>query len=249
MIVIVDYDMGNVGSIRNMLRMLGHEATVTADRATLLAAAGIILPGVGAFDSGISSLRERGLFDTLRQTALERGTPMLGICLGMQLLTNGSEEGNLPGLGLIDAYTRRFVFPADCRLRIPHMGWNEIELRDHSGGTKVPPLRTQPDTERRGGTLVPPGARLGELLFADTEPDQRYYFVHSYHVCCEQPADVLATASYGIEFAAAVGSGNVAGTQFHPEKSLRFGMRVMMNFVACCLAQRSRRDGYVEAAT
>jgi imidazole glycerol-phosphate synthase subunit HisH len=219
MIAIVDYDMGNVGSIRNMLRTLGHDATITADRAALQGAAGIILPGVGAFDSGISSLRERGLFDTLRQLALERGTPMLGICLGMQLLTNGSEEGDLPGLGLIDGHTRKFAFPADSPLRVPHMGWNEVAVC--RGGTSVPPA------------TVPP-ATLCDRLFAETEPDQRYYFVHSYHVCCERPADVLATATYGVEFAAAIGSGNIAGTQFHPEKSLRFGMQVMKNFLACC---------------
>jgi imidazole glycerol-phosphate synthase subunit HisH len=231
MIAIVDYDMGNVGSIRNMLRTLGHDATVTADEATLQRAAGIILPGVGAFDGGVSSLRERGLFETLREAALERRTPMLGICLGMQLLTNGSEEGDLPGLGLIDAYTRKFAFPADSALRVPHMGWNEVAVRR---GATVVPTSTVPPSTAPPSTV--PSATLCDQLFAETEADQRYYFVHSYHVCCERPADILATATYGTEFTAAIGSRNIAGTQFHPEKSLRFGMRVMKNFVASCMA-------------
>lgn len=216
MIVIVDYEMGNVGSILNMLRRLGQPAKLSFDRNDLAAADGIILPGVGAFDTGIQSLQSRGLIDTLSRAVADRGTPMLGICLGMQLLTRGSEEGQLPGLGLIGADTRRFMFvPPLPSLRIPHMGWNEV---------RPVPLAGVPESLAGG-------------FFAGTESDQRYYFVHSYHVCCDRPTDVLATAAYGFELVAAIGSGNVVGTQFHPEKSLRFGLRLMQNFVEFCAAR------------
>jgi glutamine amidotransferase len=216
MIVVVDYEMGNVGSILNMLRRLGQSAKLSFDRSELTEADGIILPGVGAFDTGIRSLQSRGLIDTLTHTVVDRGTPMLGICLGMQLLTRGSDEGQLPGLGLIDAYTRRFAFPAPMpSLPIPHMGWNEVR--------PVP--------------VVQAAESLSGQLFAGTEPDQRYYFVHSYHARCVRAADVLGTAVYGFEFAAAIGSGNVAGTQFHPEKSLRFGVHLMKNFLGFCAAR------------
>lgn len=216
MIVIVDYEIGNLGSILNMLRRLGQPAMLSFDPEVLCSADGIILPGVGAFDTGIQSLHARGLFDTLSRTVVDRGIPMLGICLGMQLLTRGSEEGRLPGLGLIGAFTRRFEFPPpQPLLRVPRMGWAEVR-----------PLRP----------AYAPGSLAGSL-FTGTEPDQRYYFAHSYHVSCDDPGSVLATTTYGTEVVAAIGSGNVAGTQFHPEKSLRFGLRLMQNFVDVCTAR------------
>ena len=207
MIAVVDYQMGNVGSILNMLRKLGQPAKLTRDRDDLMTAHGLILPGVGAFDRGMGNLRDLGLLEVLNECVLERATPVLGICLGMQLLTESSEEGVLPGLGWIKGETRRFRFAGgQTALRVPHMGWNHLQLT--------------PNT---------PSACLTTQLFANTDVHQRYYFVHSFHVCCP-PTHVFATATYGYEFAAAIGRDHIAGTQFHPEKSHRYGLKLMGNF-------------------
>lgn len=208
MIAVIDYNMGNVGSVLNMLRKLGHPAKLTRDRNELLACQGLILPGVGAFDRGMTNLKELGLLEILNECVLERSVPVLGICLGMQLLTESSEEGVLPGLGWIKGHTKRFRFAENQPgLRVPHMGWNQIAV------TPADPLDT--------------GLAAG--LFAGTDLEQRYYFVHSFHACCP-PESVLATATYGHEFSAAIGRGQIAGTQFHPEKSHRYGLKLMGNF-------------------
>jgi glutamine amidotransferase len=200
MMVIIDYGMGNLGSIHNMLRRLGTEAIVTSDHAAIQSARKLILPGVGAFDHGMENLARLGLIPVLNEAVLAKKTPVLGICLGMQLLSRRSEEGQLPGLGWIDAQTVRFRFPENsARLKIPHMGWNFIS-----------PRTTHP------------------LLEGLDNP--RFYFVHSYHVCCDCPEHVLATCRHGIEFTAAVCKDNILGTQFHPEKSHRFGMALLKNF-------------------
>lgn len=201
MIVVVDYGMANVGSVLNMLRKAGAEAIATADRDTIAAAGRMILPGVGAFDSAMRRLNELGLVDVLMEVAVRRRVPTLGICLGMQLMLDGSEEGQLPGLGWIRGRARRFT-AADMGedLRVPHMGWNELSLRKPS------------------------------RLFEGAEERQRFYFVHSYRAVCEDPADVLATTRYGCEFVSAMERGNVAGVQFHPEKSHRFGLRLLKAF-------------------
>lgn len=211
MIAVIDYGMGNVGSILNMLRKIGAPAKLTADRTEILRSNALILPGVGAFDEGMRNLAVKDLRGLLDECVLERRTPILGICLGMQLLTKASEEGCMSGLGWIDAETKRFKFE-NAILRIPHMGWNYTTPRARH---------------------TPSGQALADQLFAGGEPNPRFYFVHSYHVCCARPEDVLATASYGCEITAAIGSGNIAGTQFHPEKSLRFGLALMRSFVNC----------------
>lgn len=199
MITILDYGMGNVASIHNMLRKAGFEAVISGDIADIDRADKLVLPGVGAFDAGMSNLEDRGLTVVLQRRVIEERTPLLGICLGMQLLTRGSTEGSRAGLGWIAADTVSFDFGDGAALRIPHMGWNSITARHETN------------------------------LIDDTE-EQRFYFAHSYHVRCDNPEDVVATAGYGIEVTAVMQQDHVIGVQFHPEKSHRFGMQFLTNF-------------------
>lgn len=206
MIVIVDYGVGNLGSIVNMLKKIGAKAQASSDPEALRAAEKLILPGVGAFDPGMRKLHEAGLVPLLNELVLEKKVPVIGLCLGMQLMTRRSAEGRETGLGWIQAETVRFKFgPDQAHLKVPHMGWNTLEVR-----------RPHP-------------------LVQDLGPDSRFYFVHSYHIVCEQPGDVVAEAEYGYAFPAVISKGNVMGAQFHPEKSHRFGMQLLRNF-----AERSR---------
>lgn len=202
MIAIVDYDMGNVASVANMLKRIGaRDPVLTRDPDVLRRAEKVILPGVGAFDKGMRNLAEFGLLDVLNDAAMARRIPVLGICLGMQLLTHSSEEGDLPGLGLIDGRTVRFRFEAGSQLKVPHMGWNYVSPR-----------------------------RENALIVA--EPRSRFYFVHAYYVTCAEERDIIGTTQYGLEFACAVNRDNVFGVQFHPEKSHRYGMTLLERFVA-----------------
>jgi glutamine amidotransferase len=201
MITIVDYGLGNLASIQNMLSRIGHKSLITPDPERVRRAEKLILPGVGAFDQGMRFLRERGLQEALDEAVLRQGRPVLGICLGVQLLGRFSEEGDAAGLGWIAADTVRIrLGPGHERLRIPHMGWNQAHICKPS--------------------------RLMEGF--DGEP--RFYFVHSYRVACDDPADVLASAEHGISLTAAVERGNILGVQFHPEKSHKYGMRLLDNF-------------------
>lgn len=206
MITIVDYGLGNLGSIRNMLKRIGAESRISGDPGEIRTSGALILPGVGAFDHGMANLREKGLEEPLNEAARIRRRPVLGICLGMQLLTRMSEEGELPGLGWIEADTRRFRFPVEPGgpvLRVPHMGWNIVTPK--------------PDS----------------VLFRGmTEQENRFYFVHSYRVLCDNPLDVGGMTPYGEPFCSVIESGNILATQFHPEKSHRFGMRLLENFAA-----------------
>ena len=201
MITIVDYGLGNVGSIRNMCKKIGVSVRTGKTRDELEQASGIILPGVGSFDEGMRRLQSLDLRDVLDDHACRRQTPILGICLGMQLLGRSSEEGSSAGLGWIDAETRRIPRPTNSTLKVPHMGWDHIQ-----------PLNNHP-------------------LFAGIE-QPRFYFVHSYHVCCDAPQIPIATCDYGICLTAAVQQENIVGVQFHPEKSHRFGLQLFRNLVA-----------------
>jgi glutamine amidotransferase len=202
MVVVIDYGMGNVGSILNMLKKVGAKVVLSTCPDDLWQAERLILPGVGAFDAGMRNLRDRGYFDVLNQRVLRDHTPILGVCLGMQLFTGRSEEGRESGLGWLDAETIRFRFsPEETRLKIPHMGWCSVRL------CKPSPL------------------------FPDPDPERRFYFVHSYHVACRNPDDVLTASRHGMEFTSAVCRGNILGTQFHPEKSHRFGIELFRHFM------------------
>ena len=203
MIVIIDYGMGNLGSILNMLKRVGvKDAKVSSDPKEIEQAEKLILPGVGAFDTGMQRLRETGLIGLLNEKVLKAKTPTLGVCLGMQLLTKISEEGELPGLGWLDAETIRFRFDQKkTGLKIPHMGWNTVQIQ-------------------REGTL-----------FKDMYVEPRFYFVHSFHVVSHNPQDVLATTEYGYDFASVLQQGHIMAAQFHPEKSHKFGMKLYKNFV------------------
>jgi imidazole glycerol-phosphate synthase subunit HisH len=204
MIVIVDSGVSNVRSVANMLRRGGIVGVeVSRDPARIAAADRIILPGVGAFDAGMRALRELGLRTVLDRRVMEDGIPVLGICLGMQLLAERSEEGVEPGLGWIQGDNVKFSFPdTGSSPKVPHMGWNVLRSE-----------RPSP-------------------LFDHLDDEARFYFVHSYHLRCRRAEDILATATYGEPFVAAVRRGNVYGVQFHPEKSHRFGMALLQRFAS-----------------
>jgi glutamine amidotransferase len=202
MLTIVDCGMGNLGSIENMLKKIGKPALVSSDPETIAKATRLILPGVGAFDHGMASLRERGLETVLRHKASVEKVPLLGVCLGMQLLGRSSEEGSAPGLGFIDAACRRFGGAGwDSRLKIPHMGWNAVR------------------------------PRCDDPLLAGFSDVPRFYFVHSYAMTCASPEASIGETDYGGTFTSVVRVGNICGVQFHPEKSHRFGMVLYRNFV------------------
>ncbi|WP_166240829.1 imidazole glycerol phosphate synthase subunit HisH [Paenibacillus turpanensis] len=197
MIAIVDYGIGNLHSVSKAVERLGYEAVITAERDELLQADGIILPGVGAFGDAMEQLRATGLGDVVRE-AVAAGKPLLGICLGMQLLFSQSEEyGQHEGLNLLPGKAIRF----EGGVKVPHMGWNKLEYRD-----------------------------AASPLFAGLE-EGHVYFVHSYHVVADQPEHVLAVTDYERPVTAIVGSGNVFGMQFHPEKSGELGMKLLGNFL------------------
>lgn len=202
MITIVDYGAGNIFSIQNMLKKLGTEAIVGSDPAAIENADKLILPGVGAFDTCAGKLMQSGLQESLQQSVIEKKTPVLGICVGMQLMTVGSEEGVLPGLGWIKGQTVKLKqqdLPA--LYKIPHMGWSEIELNKSSN------------------------------LFDGLYDEPRFYFVHSYYVQPVNTEDILAYTTYGKRITVSVERGNILGVQFHPEKSHRYGMRLLENFI------------------
>ena len=201
MIAIVDYGMGNLASIKNMLKKLGVPSEITSSPSVLEKAEKIILPGVGAFDNAMINIRNFGLIDILTNKALKEKVPILGICLGMQVLMSSSEEGQESGLGWIEGKSLRFRFSdSNPQLKVPHMGWNRVYPKDTTSLYK---------------NIV----------------DPRFYFVHSFYVKCQRPEDSLAKTSYGFDFDSSIHKENIYGTQFHPEKSHKFGMQLLKNFV------------------
>jgi imidazole glycerol-phosphate synthase subunit HisH len=200
-IVIIDYGMGNLGSIFNMFKHIGVESSISESVQDIENADKLVLSGVGAFDSGMKNISDLGLLSLLNDMVLKDKKPILGICLGMQLFAIKSEEGTSAGLGWINADIVKFNFDNEsANLKIPHMGWNLANVHGDSA------------------------------LFRDTIEESRYYFVHSYHLVCEEEENVICTTNYGYEFPSAIEKENIFGVQFHPEKSHRFGMKLLKNF-------------------
>ena len=200
MIAIVDYGLGNLSSVLNMHKRLGIDALITSDETEIRAASKLILPGVGHFKKGMDNLYQSGLKPLLDELVVHKKMPLLGICLGAQLLTRYSEEGNVNGLGWVDANTVKFRQEGLNGLKIPHMGWSDIVVKHDS------------------------------KILSDLPAEPRFYHVHSYHFLFSEQSEVIATAAYGYEFACAFQKNNIYGVQFHPEKSHKYGMKLIENF-------------------
>ena len=184
-----------------MIKKIGVTSTITSDAGEIANATKLILPGVGAFGRGMKNLKSQGLIEVLNEKVMVQKTPILGICLGMQLMTNHSEEGDTNGLGWVNSKTTKFnksMLPN--HLKVPHMGWTDVEVKSN------------------------------HQLFAGAKTDLRYYFVHSYHVVCDNETNIMATSRYGFEFCCAIVQDNILGVQFHPEKSHQYGMQLLTNF-------------------
>ena len=203
MVVIIDYKVGNITSVKNMLKKVGcTDVVISSQPDDIAKATKLILPGVGHFDYGMQQLKASGLIDVLNTQVLVKGIPLLGICLGAQLLTRGSEEGNVKGLGWIDADTVKFDrTKLQAGLKIPHMGWSVVKVNTDMS------------------------------LLQNLPKDPSFYFVHTYHMQCDHKENEVVTANYGYTFAAGISKGNIMGMQFHPEKSHKFGMQLFKNFV------------------
>ena len=200
MIAIINYGLGNLTSILNMCKRLGIEAMITSDTVHIRNADKLILPGVGHFKKGMDNLIESGLQPLLNELVLHEKKPILGICLGAQLMTIHSEEGDTDGLQWVNANTVRFKNERLHGLKVPHMGWSDITIKDDNP------------------------------LWKDLPAEPRFYHVHTYHFAFNDTSAISATVTYGYEFASAFHQKNIYGTQFHPEKSHKFGMRVLENF-------------------
>jgi glutamine amidotransferase len=201
MIAILDCGTGNLNSVKRMLEGISADVRVSSSAADIELADKFVIPGVGHFDTAISRLRELDLLDALNHAVLDRKMPVLGICLGMEILGSSSEEGELPGLGWIDAKVIRFQISDTSVYKVPHMGWNTLSI--------LRPNR----------------------LLDGVPTDAEFYFAHAYHLQTNDPADVIAETEYESKFPSAIERGNIFGVQFHPEKSQDAGMRILRNFV------------------
>lgn len=201
MIRIVDYGVGNIQAFLTMFKRLGLEATRARSALDLNGATRLILPGVGAFDTAMTLLNQSGMRPRLEEMVLAQQVPIIGICVGMQMLAGGSDEGVLPGLNWVPGRVKAFATTPQTRdLPMPHMGWNDLKVRP------------------------------GNKLFTAFEAEPRFYFLHSFYFDAEDKADVAATAEYGLDFDCIVSKGHIHGVQCHPEKSHHFGARLLKNF-------------------
>jgi glutamine amidotransferase len=201
MITIVDYGLGNIAAFANVYNRANINVSIARTADDLKGASKLILPGVGHFDHAMELLQQSGMRDKLDDLVLRERAPVIGICVGMQILARSSEEGRLPGLGWLDADVKAFKSRAATKdMALPHMGWNDV----------------RPTSANK--------------LFEELETGARFYFLHSYYFDCDRQQDVLAICNYGADFGCAVHSANIYGVQFHPEKSHRFGTCLLKNF-------------------
>lgn len=201
MITIVDYGLGNIRALFNVYQNLDIPVRFARTSDELKGSSHIILPGVGAFDWAMERLNASGMRETLDRLACEEKRHVLGICVGMQMMACGSDEGHSAGLGWFDATIKRFdVSLIQSRTRLPHMGWNDVHSFDTTD------------------------------LFKELGEGARFYFLHSYHIVCNDPSDAVAEAHYGYHFTCSVRRGNIYGVQFHPEKSHNWGVQLLSNF-------------------
>lgn len=199
MVAIIDYGAGNLSSVKKALDYLGAESEITQDKEKILTASHVILPGVGSFGDAMHSMQERGLVETVK-TAAFSGKPFLGICLGLQLLFESSDESpDVKGLGILNG--KIITIPKDTGLKVPHMGWNSVSLKQNNG------------------------------IFSNIEDNSYFYFVHSYYLDGADEDVIAATAEYGVTIECAVQKGNLCATQFHPEKSSKIGLKLLENFL------------------
>ncbi len=201
-IVVVDYGLGNLRSVLRGFNRIGCKAVLTEKKNEILAADKIVLPGVGHFKTGMKKIKDLGLDTILTTKVIEQKTPILGICLGLQLFCKSSEEGNVDGLGWVDAEVRKFRVNDKTRYKVPHMGWNDVKVENSN------------------------------LLNANINDDELFYFVHSYHLECNEKKDIWLTTEYEYNFVSAIKKDNIYGTQFHPEKSQDAGIQILKNFVS-----------------
>ena len=201
MITIIDYGLGNIRAFANVYERLNIPFSVAKTAGDLKVATKFILPGVGAFDYAMSKLNNSGLRETLDKLVLDHRLPVLGICVGMQILAQSSDEGILPGLGWIDGTVKKFdVATLNSKTQLPHMGWNTIHQN------------------------------YSNPLLVSFSSDSRFYFLHSYYFQCKNQSDTIATTEYGIEYTSALNNKNIYGVQFHPEKSHQWGIQLLKNF-------------------
>jgi glutamine amidotransferase len=197
-ITIINYGLGNIGSVQKAVKRIGFDSVVTADIERIKEASALILPGVGNFMLGMYKLKELGIIKVLNEVVLGRKTPILGICLGMQLMTSHSEEGDCEGLNWVKGKTKRFV--SSERLKVPHMGWNNLDIQTES------------------------------QIFENVTSEDFFYFVHSYYITDVSAESVLSHTRYGIEFVSTFANNNIFGCQYHPEKSHDAGLKLLNNF-------------------
>lgn len=201
MITIIDYGSGNIKAIQNIYKQLNVSCVISKSPSDILSASKLVLPGVGAFDETMLQLQSAGIIDALNEAVIHKKVPIMGVCVGMQIMASRSDEGSLPGLGWVDAEVKKFPLEyISGKPKLPHMGWNSVVLVKQSS------------------------------LLDNVDCQKGFYFLHSYYFSCLESDDVIATTTYGKDFTSVISKGNIYGVQFHPEKSHSNGMTVFKNF-------------------